>query len=426
MSGTAATRSVKGKGTDEVDGGINALSQQEWYDLQAFVLFSKNWNPTTVEKMAVAVKIERPANAKTWDPTKDPHWDADFTKTTKHFADLAAYCDDSDLSVTPKVGFWNVIKPGVVELANDIVQYQMKMNSFYGRLIKAIDKYDDKGLTGQLQAQLAELKKDLNLAQPSEGAQTVKKDFIKAFTRLHEDADGRKKAADKLKTLLGTFHTNLIASQGEFGKDTENYNAKYGTQSQAAKDLQKKIDGLNDELKNYRQKEKDEVIVLGSSPVYLVLWPFGPLIMAGVQIGVGVDLAKTRAKIDKLVGDVNEYQKKLDTNLRFKTAYDTVKNETDRTVKAIQKVLPAVAKLVDGWGMIVNDLAAIVKSLNAAGTDANKDDWWTAATELQTAQDTWVTLKEKANGFSKNATIKEVPSVDQFVQELAKSQKQSA
>src|SRR5262249_43560805 len=149
--------------------------------------------------------------------------------------------------------------------------------------IGVIDDYDiGGGKTVSVQTQLQAPWNDWELPAPSNDATSGKSKFITALSRPQQEAEGRCTTAGDLQTQLNGLHDNLIASETTFESSAKSYEAKYGTTSQEMKDLQSRFDSLTTELAGYRKKEQDEVIVLGSSPVYLILWPFGPLIMAGI------------------------------------------------------------------------------------------------------------------------------------------------
>jgi hypothetical protein len=405
----------------EIEDGLGILGSNEWYKLQAFVLQSKHRSPTTAAKMAHVLGIEAPPGDKNWTPEKDKHWDPDYTKTTKDYFELANYCDDSDsgLDVAKRTGFWNVIKPGMIELADDIVSYQTTQDVIYTRLQEVIDNFDMDNNSPSVAEKLAELERRWNQQNPSAESLTIKKRLISAYTRLHREADERAKKAGKLEVLVTGFHNNLLSSQVKFEGDYNNYQSKYGTQGKAVTDLRRDRDLLQQELDQRRNKERDEIIALGTSPLYLILWPIGILIMAGVQIGVGVDLALLREKIKKLVGQVDDKNKELTTKEKFMTGYESMRTMTFETSNSINKVLPAIAQLKDGWHALAADLENIVRVLNkGGGGDSAIDDWFMAGTGLKTARRRWEDLADRADYFRKNATIREAPSPRAFVEAL--------
>jgi hypothetical protein len=402
----------------EIEDGLGILGTDAWFKLQAFVLQCKHHSPTTVNKMAQTLGMERPPNNPNWDPQKEKSWDPDYTKTTKDYFDLANYCDDSDLAIAEKTGFWNVIKPGMVGLADGIVSYQKTQDVIYSRLQQAIDDFYVNKEDPSMAEKLAEIDRLWNQASPPTEALDIKKKFISAFTRLHQDADERAKKAEKLEVLVTGFHNNLIESQGKFELDHQSYETKFGSESEKVKNIKLKKKGLEDELQQGRNKERDEIIVLGTSPIYLILWPIGPLIMAGIQIGVGVDLALLRAKIDTLVNGVDDLNKELTSKEKFITGYKSMKTMTEETSTSIKKILPAIAQLKDGWHALASDLEGIVEVLNKGRGDVEEQDWFMAATGLLNARGRWTEMADRADHFRKNATIREAASPKKFVEEL--------
>lgn len=391
------------KAANDLERGLAILSKQDWFDLQIFALTSIHRNPTTVKRMAVALGMP---------DEKDPHWDADFTQTANDYNDLATYCDQ----------FWNTTRPEMVNLADDVVQYQAKMDSFFKRLIGTIDDYDVAGdKSVPVQNKLDALWKDWGLTAPSSDALKVKDRFITAVSRLQEDAEGRCNRAGELLRQVNSLHDNLIKSEAIFQRNTQNYETKYGTESEAMKNLQLRYDNLKIEVESNQTKEKDAVIVLASSPVYLILWPFGPLIMAGVQIGVGAHLADLRNKINKLVADVADALKELNVKQKFSSNYNIIKKYTKRTADEINAILPAVASLKDGWNTIALDLKGIVGLLKGGHTETSKEDWFALGSSLEATRERWKFLAARADRFRLNATVREVPSVEELFKDAEKA-----
>ncbi len=404
----------------EIEDGLGILGKSEWFNLQAFVLQSKYRSPTTAAKMALALGIVAPPGDTNWAPEKDKHWDPAYTKTMKDYFDLANYCDDSDsgLDVAQQTGFWNVIKPGMIGLADDIVSYEVTQKVIYTRLQRILDDLDLGNDMPSVAAKLAELERLWNQSNPPIESLTIKKKLTDLYTRLHQQADERAKKAGKLEVLVTGFHVNLISSQTKFELDYDTYKNKFGLESVAVEELRKDRDALQKQLDQGRKKELDEIIVLGTSPLYLILWPFGPLIMAGIQIGVGVDLALLRAKIQKLIGDVADKNKELSTKEKFMAGYESMRTMTQNTSNDIKKVLPAIATLKDGWHTLAADLEDMVRVLNQGGGDAAEENWMMAETGLENARVRWADLAERADYFRKNATIQQASSPSAFVEAL--------
>lgn len=404
----------------EIEDGLGILGKAEWLNLQAFVLQCKHRNPTTPARMALVLGIEAPLGDINWNPEKDKHWDPAYTKTMKDYFDLANYCDDSDsgLDVAQRTGFWNVIKPGMIALADDIVSYEATQKVIYKHLEQVLAAFDLGNDSPSVTAKLAELERLWNQSNPPIESLTIKKKLTELFTRLHEQADKRAKKAEKLEVLVTGFYDNLMSSQAKFELDYDNYKNKFGLQSVAVKELQKTRDALQSQLDQGRKKERDEIIVLGTSPLYLILWPFGPLIMAGIQIGVGVDLALLRAKIQKLIADVADKNKELSTKEKFMAGYESMRTMTLNTSNDIKQVLPSIARLKDGWHTLAADLEDMVGVLNQGGGDAAEESWMMAEVSLENARDRWADLAERADYFRKNATIREASSPRAFVEAL--------
>src|SRR3954447_16868070 len=84
--------------------GLSILSKEEWLSLQAFCDMAITENPSTEKAMRIKLKML---------DDKVPLGE-DFKATVQLYSELKGYCET----------FTNVIKPGTLKLAGDIVQYE--------------------------------------------------------------------------------------------------------------------------------------------------------------------------------------------------------------------------------------------------------------------------------------------------------------
>lgn len=373
--------------------GIAILAKAEWFQLQAFCDMAVYTNPTTEDAMRVGLKLP-----------KDAALDQDFKDTLKLFVDLKGYCTT----------FQTEIKPGTVNLANDIVQYARRAEVIYGRLIGLLADYQLDGKVSEIK--LRALVNDWGSDNPTEKGAAIQKDFKDYIGRLKKEADERSTKASALQTKLSTFRDNLKKSGADFILHYADYQTKYGDAEKELNKLRADLADLSKELDDARKKERDETIVLGTSPLYLLIPFFGPLIMAGVLIGVGVDFGLLKEKIKNKIKEAEEKQKRADTKQTFYAAYTQAKDWTGKTAEDIKAVLPLVDKLKSAWDALSSDLNDLSEVMGSAQESALIEDWDFASIDLETGLKTWLDLKEQADQYRRFADCKKVDTVDQLVE----------
>ncbi len=367
--------------TDQIQEGMSFLSKDDWFKIQSFALMSIYDNPTTPELMAARLGLKSP---------KDPEWTGDFGVTTQLYKELADSCGV----------FWNDIKPGMVNLADDIVNYQRVTAPIFTLIIKTVDEYN---------------KADSSL--PVEAKNTI----IKGLKRLLKEAEMRSERADLLHGKLTGFHNSLLKAEADFNRHEGDYKKKYGDESADVIALKEQLKLCEEELETKRKKDKDETIVLGTSPLYLLIPWLGPFVLIGVLLGVGIDMGKVRERIAKLVEDAKELQGKLDIKEKFMALFKTMMDLTKDTKTEVKKVLGPVAQLKDGWAALTSDLKSLVGpegTLTSAEREATASEWAFVGTDLEASKNTWSALGKQADKFRLNATIRKAETVDEAVQSL--------
>jgi hypothetical protein len=384
----------------DVEGGIGFLSRDDWFYVQSFVEMAIFDNPTTNERMATRLKLSSP---------KDPMWTKDFEDTVKAYDTLKGRCER----------FWNMTKPGLVSLADDIVAYEKKTNVVYTRLIQAVDAYSDN--LSSFPDKLKALMEAWGQSQPPDSALSVQEKFRTGINRLLNDARERAEKADRLVTQLTEFRDGLLTSKSDFTSHSKKYENTYGHEGGEVMKLKSKLEGIRNRLNGLRKKDLDEVIVLSTSPVYLVIPVIGPLVLGGVLIGVGVDLAKVREEIASLDRDAATLQEEIGSKEAFMANYKLVQDLTAKTAEEIDAIIPYVNKLSDGWHSMKNQLATLARDLTTGMTEAQAENWFDAVVNLETAKGLWVELAQRAQHFSDNASVKKAGNIDELVKGIQKA-----
>jgi hypothetical protein len=395
FSTTTATRNKVNEAMLPSDGlktSIGVINKDVWFRLSAFVDVAIYNNPTDDEKMRTALGIK----------AKDTY-EADFTVLAKHYATLKTQCE----------GF-KAAEKETIALADDIVHYESNNRAIWGHMIDMFAAYDA-GNQATVKEKLAALEAEWAKPNPSEQAQDILSKFKRFVGRLQDEAAER---ADKAKGLLAKyneFHTGLEVSQNNFKDVATRLHDKYNSNNPKVEQMKKDLKDLQGDIERMLKKEKDEIIVLGTSPLYLLIPFIGPLILAGVNIGVGVDLGLLRVKIKEAQDKAQLLTHELDVKERFVSHLETGETMANDTVKSIEKIITDLDVLEKAWRAISSDLGNLKDNVGKAVTDVSKKDWLFAPLDLETVKNQWRDVAQLADNYRRFAKIDAAKSVDDIV-----------
>jgi len=239
------------------------------------------------------------------------------------------------------------------------------------------------------------------LANPSAPAQAARHQIAKIIGRVKDEAERRQRQAQKQHMAMQGFQGELMACNNELLLQSQAYTDHYGQESEEIKKLKAEVQKINDELTPLRKKEADEVLVLETAPLYLLIpWPFGAIIMAGVLAGVGGDLAVIRNKIADLLGPLIKKSAELRTDELLFQYPGWAKQATADSAKQVEKTVGALKRISTAWDSIKSDLTDLSKRLlDTANRDALAGDWDFAKMDLNDAQAEWDRLAGEAAGY---------------------------
>lgn len=371
---------------DDIYSGISTLSRDDWLELTAFFCTAVHDHPTTEALMRSFLKMDKADTFRT-----------EFADGVALFVQLM-HCGEK---------FQTEVEDKMLALADDIVHYEDESSVTYERLIDLIDRFDFDGATAVTTSderwlQLAEAWRS---GTPQGRSDAIRLRFQTALDQLIEAADTRATRAQALQQAILAPGDGILATlkqvQADFAAKHLDFETAIGKESAEITELRASIDTLNAELATLRKKEHDEVLVLETSPVYLVIPIFGFLILAGVDIGVGVDLAHTRAKITAKQQEIDTKTAKMASDARFMAYYKTTNDRFDEVSARIeQKVLPRLSTLGLAWRAIASDLGAVRHGLGQEGVVALQGaNWFNLVTVLKTARRRWQRIATQADRF---------------------------
>ncbi|HBK01350.1 MAG TPA: hypothetical protein DDZ62_16305 [Delftia acidovorans] len=390
--------------------GISVLSSEDWIGLTTFFESAVTDNPTTTELMRAMLGMQ-----------KQDAFRPEFSEAVELFVTLKGVGQKFKADVQDKM----------LTLADDIVQYNDVAATTYERLIELVDRFDLEGAPTPsaepaVEAKWKALVKVWESDTPSGRSEQIKRNFSSALEQLIEDANARSVRAFALQNSIldngNGILMRLNACKTAFNGQKQKFTTTLGAEGAANQKLKAAVEKLENDLKALRRKEKDEVIVLSTSPAYLAIPLFGPLILAGVDIGVGADLAVTRRKIAEKVDEVRTIQATMATNERFIGYYNRSNDRFDSISKSIEDLGPKLKTLGEAWRAISADLGNIHKVLSTTGRKSLQgENWFSLTVVLGTAKKGWARVAGQADHFRRfGGTPKKAQSVDQLVELASK------
>lgn len=381
----AADQTPFDPGTD-IYSGISVLSTNDWLEMTTFFDWSVISSPTTEAKMRASLGM-----------TATDVFREEFTEAVGLFTELKS-CGEK---------FKTDVEEKMLILADDIVQYNDSAGATYDRLIELVDKFDwDGAPAGATPDDKWKALIDVWDVDGVEGrSKQIRDRFASALDALIDEARTRADKADALqKAILSPdgILARLKTSKTAFTASKLRFDKAFGTESTEMALLRSTLEQFQEELKTLQKKESDEVIVLSTSPLYLAIPIFGLLVLAGIDIGVGVDLALTREKIKTKVKEIAAYTENIAVHERFTSYYTTASAGSDRVISQMDNLTPKIELLGKTWRGIASDLQNVRNILSKNGTAAAKgENWFALSTTLSTAKRSWARIAGQADRFRK-------------------------
>ncbi len=337
------------------------LNQQEWYAIQRYVT-SVLALPDTESKMRFNLaKVQAGEKIAYIGPFEE-------------FKNLLLGYQ----AIIPHVAEWkDTIYPKTIELAQDISNYALKAEQYYGALLKPIEDLladpDDQAAKNRFQGVCNNLSREA--AACEKRAQAVYKD-IQGF------AENTRKDEIRLKELA-------VEYEGKFGK----HSAAMEAWNKEAATLAKEIDDLN---KDYEYA----CIVAKTTPTYawIVFWV--ALIVASVY---GDRAAKLKHDMDVKRDRIAKLGEDTERALVLTSTLSVAIQGLSDIQKQIAAALPCIQKIENVWKAIGGQLTKIGETIQK---DIVEEDEILKDLGVAHAIAQWKDCKVKADGYQANALIK--------------------
>lgn len=239
------------------------------------------------------------------------------------------------------------MKPYIIQVNQDIVNYSTTFQEYYATLLTAINQ-NDKGA------------------------------FKNELGRLHHSILENKREADKLLNELISYRNKLSMDTQNFKQDVSEVNTILASHDQGIPLLQQQINRFNDLIK----KNNDLIIAGGVLCVSLIgCIAGGPMIATAKK-----NISNAEQEIQKLNAKIAEYQAEVGV-------LTNIKNEISSSTATIDIAITSLQNISNNWhsiGAKYNNLLQNIESISP-------DDFIFIKEDLNTAKDSWEDLKGYAD-----------------------------
>ena len=269
--------------------------------------------------------------------------------------------------------------PSTVNLADDIVHYNVNVPVYYGALNELLPPFGQ-SMTGEAKAQ-----------------------FTAIVDLLSKQAATFAQNAEDVEKAITTFSQETTKDQETISKLVVQFNKEYGTSSSEVVELRKELKAQRMILRSENSAYNHDVIVASTSPTYAWVLPPAGLIAAAIVAGVYGHKAvealhaenEARKKIKQYKGEVQRDVTLMDTITSAESGLKTILSD-------ITKALVAVQQIKGIWQAIASDLTNIGKTIE---TDIEKALTIIKNFGITAAIDAWADVATEANDYRVNAYV---------------------
>lgn len=338
-------------------GGPFLLSQPEWLGIQRYLVSGMH---LPADKAALIAQLGG---------TAPPNGIDSYADLIAGFAAVNAHC----------TAFNNGTLPDSVACADQIVQYNRDVPTYYGALTKLLPQ--------------------LEVPTPDP---TVVAQFKAIVTLLATQAQEYADHATKVKDGMKAFADLSVQDQISLGALHDKYSKLLGDQSPVIAQLATDAKTDTDSMRQWNSQYEHDTVVAATSATYAWLWPFGTIaavVVAGVY--------GKRATDD--LARVHEFQAKLDlVNNQTKAAaimlldLGLINSDLDDIGTKLAAALPTIEKIEGIWSAIASDLTSLATTID---THIAQVPAIIRSLGIDTAIKDWNDVASEANAYRVNAFI---------------------
>jgi hypothetical protein len=350
-----------------------ALSKTEWVTIQTYVDDALVL-PTTEAEFRKSLGEGAPKDL------------ADFLKLIAAYKAINEHC----------MAWKSSAFPHTVALANTVYEYGThKAPAYYPAILKEAEV----------------LEKDPN-NEPAKNALQV------ILGKLETDAGSYATEAEAVTAEVQKFADATLKDKTELqgGPGVEGlmpyYAREYGEKSKVAQAIPQKIQELKRELEHAEAEYRHDVIVASTTPTYAWV-PIAGWIAGGVVAGIyGHRAVEELRKVHALEAQIAELQAIERAEVSLMLAITAAERGMVAIAKALSEALPVIQKIQGVWAALAADVRAILKIIDE---DIAQAPAIIMGLGVEEAEKAWYNVALAADGYRKNAYVREVSAAGEGV-----------
>ncbi|GAB4195745.1 MAG: hypothetical protein OHK0022_12690 [Roseiflexaceae bacterium] len=273
--------------------------------------------------------------------------------------------------------------PAMVDLAGCIVEYNLKVPTYYGEIVKLVPQL--RGGSSEARASLHEV--------------------------INELAASAQQYADRASAVaqqIRAFHQETTADGKALAEHRDGFEQLLGEKGEQTREQRKRLDGWKKTYDEALAEYNHAVVVAATTPTYAwtaIFPPLGPipLIIAGTIAGVYGDRAKkAKDKMDEALMQMRELGDQLDQQNQFLQAVQVTLGNLTNVQRNLEAALPVIEKIQQSWEFIRDELLGIKQLL---GDDMGRALPTQLGALVNRAIGEWRDLARVANRYRVNAFI---------------------
>lgn len=378
----------------KVVAAIGFIGQAEWCQIQAFSDTSIFVNPSTRALMEKAIGFKK---GDAWEPKFDP--------VITDYGHLKQDCELFEIRV----------KKEMLLVAGDLCEYSTLCKTVYTRLSSWMYDFPINGVdSGDFATKFETLAGGDwgKAAGISPAADTLKGRFTKFLSQLQAEAVSKQKRVDLVSENLDIFQNSLKKREAAFNQHKSSFDSSIVTYKKSIDVLNGKIKQAQMDITREELKDYQKIMVLKTSPVYLIIPVFGPFIMAAVLLGVGTATGIMRKQLEGLIKEAEKLEEEMGGKVTQMNQTQRVAALVSDTVRSIELIKPEVKKLSQGWGALADEVGKVVKYVSGSRSQAELGNWDASGMDLETASSEWLNVYKKADSLRMFSGISCATSLD--------------
>ena len=305
--------------------------------------------------------------------------------------------------------------PFIVELGHDLRHYADGVPPNYGDLIDKVTLLEQADIVRQcLENDIPPFVTDpayeyltnYNLEQ-IQGI--IKLTKIQLSELLNQRIGEAKKYAEKASDAeqqVKEFNELITKDRDDMQILLDSFIKDQGSQSEELKEIRDELEEKREEVDALNAEYEKSVILASTSPLYLLIWPFGYIVSPTIAGIYGDAARKLKAEIDLVNERIADLVKQEERAMRMEGYLEAATESLESIQGDVGEAVQVLGKMAGSWELISRDLQNIVEELEVA--EGGEVPPSLQKNNIKTAMAQWETVNEAATGFVTNAYVEEV------------------